>query len=309
MKKSIRSNTFRDLQILSAVAEFKNYSDAASKLGINASSVSRRIKALEERFKHPLVIKGVRNMRITPEGESLYQTFIQQENAFHEMLSKFQASKKPAKLHSVINIGIPNGVIEYILSLKLPQYLRDNPGVKLNLACHNLNINVVPEKYDFLILRDIPAQSQLIIKKLYEPKFYLYCTPEYKMRYGVPEIPDELSSHMIVHRTRPNSTEYKCFYASNGEETVTLMNSSCFGTNSSTADRNIIMGHDAIVSGTDALYKNELKQGLVIKVLPKYHFFNDFKAFYLIYNKNHLLDPAVQQLMDFVFDVFKEASV
>lgn len=304
--KSLKGNIFRDLQIFAAVAEFQNYSDAAAKLGIDISSVGRRIKSLEERLKHLLLVKDGRNIRITAEGMSLYQEFIQQEQAFCKMLAEFQDSK-PIKHNCSINIVIPNGIIEYILSAKLPLYIRNNPEIKLNLICDNLNTNIIAEKYDFVILRNIPSQNQLVIKKLYELKFYLYCTPEYKRHYGLPQSLNELSSHLLIHRLYPNRSSSKYFYATNGTETYTLVNNSRLGTSSSTTDKNIVLSNHAIVSGTDILYKTELEQGTIIKVFPEYCFIDDFKAFYLIYDENRPPGIAVQNLIDFIVKAFEDS--
>jgi DNA-binding transcriptional LysR family regulator len=303
--KRTRGNTFRDLQIFAAIAEFGNYTDAAIKLGIDATSVRRRISALEEKLNHLLVIKEGKSIRITPEGILLYQEFIQQERLFKEMLAEFQSTKQ-VENNNTIDIIIPNGIIEYILAAKLPQYLQNNLDVRLNLTCDNLNTNILAEKYDFVILRTIPSQNQLVIKKLYNPKFYLYCTPEYIQRYGIPQTIDELSSHMLIHRTYANIEEQKYFYASNGVETMTFVNNSRFGTSSSTTDKNIVMGNHAIVSGTDALYEMELKRGTIIKIFPEYYFSDDSNGFYLIYDKNRPPNKTVQNLIDFIIAIFDE---
>lgn len=306
--KNIKGNMFRDLQIFRAVVEFKNYTDAALKLGIDNSSVSRRVKALEAKLNHLLVIKNGRDLRITAEGMTLYNEFIEQERAFSKMLVDFQEIR-PITHTTLISIAIPNGLIEYILSPKLSKFTRDNPDIKLNLVCHNLNINVIEEKFDFVITRDIPKQDHIAIQKIYAPKFYLYCTSEYVKQYGTPMSLIELSEHMIIRRSYPNGDEPLCFYASDGVETLSLVNNSRFSTSSSTTDKNIVMGHDAIVSGTDALYKDELASGQIVKVLPQYHFVDEFKAFYLVYDENRIPNKMVQKLIDFIIEVFNHAEI
>lgn len=303
-----KGNIFRDLQIFAAIAEFGNYSDAAVKLGIDATSVRRRISALEEKLNHLLVIKEGRKIRITSEGVLLYQEFIRQERSFREMLAEFTATK-PVTGNSSIDIIIPNGIIEYILAAKLPQYLQDNPEIILNLTCDNLSVSVIAEKYDFVILRTIPKQNQLVVKKIYDPKFYLYCTPEYKRLYGLPETIEGLSAHMLIYRTYAGIKKQKYFYASNGIETVTFVNTSRFGTSSSTTDKNIVMGNHVIVSGTDTLYKTELEQGTIIKIFPEYYFYDESNGFYLIYDKNRPPNGVVQNLIDFIVQVFEEQKV
>lgn len=63
---------YDDLSIFVAVAKESSFRRAASMLNMPVSSVSRRISALEERFRLPLLRRTTRALSLTPEGETLY---------------------------------------------------------------------------------------------------------------------------------------------------------------------------------------------------------------------------------------------
>ena len=109
------------------------------------------------------------------------------------MLDKFQNNL--GNEGGDIDIAIPSGIIEYILARKIPQYLKQNPKININLISQTREMNLVAEKYDFAILRHIPQQKCLKNKKIYEIKIQLYCTKEYKDHYGVPEKLNNLDNH------------------------------------------------------------------------------------------------------------------
>ena len=56
-------------QVFCDLVETTSFSEAAARNGISQSAVSQQIRALEERFKVPLLERGRRNFSVTPEGE------------------------------------------------------------------------------------------------------------------------------------------------------------------------------------------------------------------------------------------------
>lgn len=60
-------------RIFYAAAGKQSFSKAAQELFITQSAVSQSIKNLEERLKTVLFVRSKREIRLTPEGETLYE--------------------------------------------------------------------------------------------------------------------------------------------------------------------------------------------------------------------------------------------
>ncbi|RTL11153.1 MAG: LysR family transcriptional regulator [Neisseriaceae bacterium] len=298
---------FHDLQIFSAVVGVRSYKNAAQKLGIDLSNIGRRIKALEEQLGCQLVVRNKQNIAITPNGMRLYQAFIKHDAAFNEMLDKFQNNM--GSEGGDIDIAIPSGIIEYILARKIPQYLKQNPKININLISQTREMNLVAEKYDFAILRHIPQQNALKIRKIYEIKIQLYCTREYKERYGVPEKLNDLDKHMLLGRIQDDLTKIRYYqvYGEN-EHSAALHINSRFMTNNVGLDKQAVMSNEVIVGGNDYLYKEELATGKIIKVLPEYYFQSDFQSFYLVSDGNKHRRKIVQDFINYIIKIFEEVN-
>ncbi|HRG63635.1 MAG TPA: LysR family transcriptional regulator [Burkholderiales bacterium] len=298
---------FHDLQIFSAVVGVRSYKNAAQKLGIDLSNIGRRIKILEEQLACQLVVRNKQSIAITPEGMRLYQAFIKHDRAFNEMLDKFQNNL--GNEGGDIDIAIPSGIIEYILAKKIPQYLKQNPKININLISQTREMNLVAEKYDFAILRHVPQQNALKIRKIYEIKIQLYCTKEYKDRYGVPEKLNDLDNHMLLGRIQDDLTKIRYYQVySKTEHSAALHINTRFMTNNVGLDKQAVMSNEVIVGGNDYLYQEELATGKIIKVLPEYYFQSDFQSFYLVSDGNKHRRKIVQDFINYIINIFEEVS-
>ncbi len=297
---------FHDLQIFSAVAATGNYTSAAQKLEINISNIGRRIKALEEQLNCNLIIRNGRQIIITESGLNLFQLFIQYEKKLSALLDKFQTALNLEI--GEINIIIPNGIIEYILSSKIAHYLQQHPNIAINLICHNREINLIAEKYDCAILRHIPKQNSLKIRKLYDMKIQLYCTKEYKQRYGIPETLNEINQHMVLGRIQDDANKITQYHVTNGTDSTFLYIHSRFSTNNTAIDKQIVMNNEVIAGGNDYLYQDELANGKIIKVLPEYYFETGFQSFYIVSDNNKYRRKIVKDFMNFIIDTFAQIS-
>lgn len=294
---------FHDLQIFSAVVGFQSYKNAAKKLGIDISNIGRRIKVLQELLDCQLVTRNRNEIVITPEGFRLYQAFIKHEAAFNQMLDKFQ--NNIGKDGGDIAIAIPSGIIEYILARKIPQYLKQHPNVNIHLISQTREMNLIAEKYDFAILRHIPHQNALKIRKIYEIKIQLYCTREYKEQYGMPRSLADLDNHMLLGRIQDNLTKVQQYHVYRDREHIAVFHTNTrFMTNNTALDKQVAMSNEVIVGGNDYLYQDELATGRVIKVLPEYYFQSDFQSFYLVSDGNKHRRKIVQDFMVYLLDIF-----
>lgn len=294
---------FHDLQIFSAVVGLRSYKKTAQKLGLDLSNIGRRIKVLEEQLGCQLVNRNHHDLAITPEGVRLYQAFIKHETAFNEMLDKFQNST--GNEGGDIDIAIPSGIIEYILARNIPRYLREHPNININLISQTRELNLVAEKYDCAILRHIPQQNALKIRKIYEIKIQLYCTREYKKRYGAPESLFDLEKHMLLGRIQDDLTKIRQYHVYNNEERIAVFHANNrFMSNNTALDKQAVMSDEVIVGGNDYLYQEELTSGKIIKVLPEYYFHSDFQSFYLVSDGNKHRRKIVQDFMGYLLELF-----
>lgn len=298
MKQTIKDNLFKDLAIFKTVVESENYSVAAEKLGINPSSVSRTIVALEDYFAKSLIIRDSRILSITEDGVRLYQTFLNHEQKFTHLLDQF--AKTPQTETVSVNISIPSGIIEYALSQAIPGYLHENPHLTINLHVQTRDVNIIAEQYDFAIFRHMPKQNMLKVRKLFTLNAQLYCSKQYAQKNPIPTTLDGLAKHLMISRLSNTNKPLELVYVNNGQKTLAIpVKARLFSTNLTT-DKKFMLSDKVIACGTDFMYKEELATGKVIKILPEYSFSSENSTFYMITNGAKHRSSVVEHLIDFI---------
>lgn len=114
------------------VATEKSFSNAAKKLYISQSAVSQSIKALEEKLGTTLFVRHRKNIRLTNEGETLYQHV---EPAFHLLTT---GEDKLKEFHDfqrgVVHIAVNDTICKYYLLGFLKHYAEAFPGIKVQIT-------------------------------------------------------------------------------------------------------------------------------------------------------------------------------
>lgn len=99
--------TSAEIEAFLAVCRWKTITGAAQKLYINQSSLSIRLKTLENEIGGPLFVrqKGLREIALTPAGETFYQLALQYEDITKKMLSVYSQPRQTLHVASINSLG------------------------------------------------------------------------------------------------------------------------------------------------------------------------------------------------------------
>lgn len=156
--------------IFNCVAQSGNISKASKQLYISQPAVSKAIQNLEENLRTTLFIRNSRGVRLTEEGQLLYEY----TNTVFDTLRHAEDSIK--RIHELgighLRIGASNTLCKYLLLPYLNRFVRENPHIKITienqssshtlkqLDNNNLDIGLVAkpdniESYNFISLGEI----------------------------------------------------------------------------------------------------------------------------------------------------------
>lgn len=123
--------------IFFVVARCGNISNAAQKLFISQPAISKAISRLEANLETTLFFRSSRGVKLTQEGELLYR---QLENAFHSIEKGEEELKKSIQLgYGQLSIGVSTTLCKYVLLPRLPEFIKNNPYIKLSISCRSTN--------------------------------------------------------------------------------------------------------------------------------------------------------------------------
>lgn len=112
-----------------------NISAAARNLYISQPAISKAIAKLESNLQTTLFIRNSRGVRLTSDGELLYQ---QIASAFQSIRRGEEQIRRNTLLGvGQLSIGVSTTLCKYMLLPYLQAFIRENPHVKLSIYCQS----------------------------------------------------------------------------------------------------------------------------------------------------------------------------
>lgn len=124
--------SFDYYRIFYYVAKYQNVTQAARMLMCNQPNVTRVIRQLESELGCTLFVRSNRGMKLTPEGEKLYN---RARIAVEQLeLAEAELSGDRALQSGLVSVGATEVALRTFLLPVLNEYRRRYPGVRLNIA-------------------------------------------------------------------------------------------------------------------------------------------------------------------------------
>ncbi|MGE4536092.1 MAG: LysR family transcriptional regulator [Desulfovibrio sp.] len=179
-----------DLPLLVAVARQKSFSNAAELLGMSASTLSRRIKLLEERMGVLLFYRDTRNVKLTDTGSVLIERceFILSEaqKAYDFVVMNMQ---KPSGL---VRVCMFRDLYEDHMRNVLVDFAARWPDIRMDLTFAERPVDMRTDPYDVAFLIGPSIAPPLVARKLLTIEPFLYASPELFKHHPVPVEPKDL---------------------------------------------------------------------------------------------------------------------
>lgn len=174
------------LQLFSAVATARSFSAAGETLGLERSSVSRRIAALEHELGGPLFTRTTRRLALTRAGATLYAEIAPHLAALRDATAA--ASERQRQLSGVLSLSMAVDMAITFMPSALAGFSARHPGVRLDVHVENRLVNLIDEGIDAALrvaLGPLPDSSFLAIR-LSRLAFCAYASPDYLSKIGYP---------------------------------------------------------------------------------------------------------------------------
>lgn len=184
------------IRLFYEVAEAGSFTRAGENLGLNQSSVSRHISALEHELKVPLFHRHARGLILTEHGDILFRTA-------RDMLMRIEATR--SRLDETNELPTGNlkvtatvGIGAIWLAKRVSEFLSLYPEVRIQLIVTNEELDLAMREADVAIRLRRPSQPDLIQRRLFTVHYYAYASHSYIERFGEPTNLEELDNHRII---------------------------------------------------------------------------------------------------------------
>lgn len=205
-----------EMEAFTRVVELGGFTEAARRVGLSKSAVSKHVAALETRLGARLLNRTTRRVSPTEIGLAYYDKAIEVLSAAanaDEMATAMQdAPTGELKISAPLTFGLR------FVAPALASFLNDYPNVAARLEFDDRTVELVSEGFDLGIrIGDLP-DSSLRARKLAETEVNLVASPDYIALNGEPKKLDDLNSHELLHYSHLSSGNHWRLRTKSGEE-------------------------------------------------------------------------------------------
>ena len=185
-----------DLLILLAVSHTGRFTSAAESLGLNHTTVSRRISVLERSLGGHVLVRASGGWELTDLGLRAVAAAEEVERA----LSALEANDDGAsRLSGVVRISATDGFSAYIAAPAFARLRRDHPQLSIEIVAATRRASQTRSGLDLEVVVGRPQVHRAEAIRLGEYVLGLYASREYLAEYGRPSTIEEVLKHPLVY--------------------------------------------------------------------------------------------------------------
>ena len=174
------------------VVERGSFAAAAAAADLSPAMIGNHIRFLERRLGEPLLNRSTRRQILTDFGRDYYQRC-------RHILQAVEAAEAAhgvgGVLSGVLRVTAPTALGTTVLPASIARYVRENPGMKVDLVLSENRLDLLTERMDIALRIGALADSTMVQRALPPIPLILCAAPDYLARRGVPVTPIELAEH------------------------------------------------------------------------------------------------------------------
>lgn len=186
---------WNDFKVVLALASGSSVAGAARALGVDSSTVSRRLAALEDSLGATLIVRGGQKFAWTAEGRAVLSAAEAIQAAVAEASRAVRSAK--ADIAAPVIVSCPPGLSATLTRLMSVVHER-RPDLTLELSGENRAVDLAKGEADIAVRMFRPNDPDLICRQAFEMGWALYAAKSYLAEHPAPTTFDELASHRLV---------------------------------------------------------------------------------------------------------------
>ena len=187
---------WNDLTFFLELARQGRLRPTARALGVDYTTVSRRISELEKSLAVALFERRNDGFVLTKEGRRLQRIALRMENISFEVNEEVMSEAKD--LRGRVRIASMEGLAAYYLSERFCEITRDYPNIELELVTERFLLNLTKREADISISFAPPIGPRITTSKAGTFKLGLFASRAYLSERGMPASAQDLQSHDFV---------------------------------------------------------------------------------------------------------------
>lgn len=288
-----------EMEAFATVVDQGGFTDAARKMGISKSAVSKHVSSLEARLGARLLNRTTRRVSPTEIGLVYYDRARRVLNDAGEADSIVTAMQSAPS--GVLRMSVATDFGVGLLSPVLDEFLDEFPEISVNMVLKNRYVELISEGFDMAIRLGEMEDSSLRARKISETTQRLIAAPRYFQKHGRPTRIDEINDHRLLHYSNQSSANVWRIAAPSGEVRQ-VRGTGWLTVNDGQSLLNAAVKGMGIAYLPSFLYHEAMAAGLVEDVIPDLP--QTTLGIYAVYPPGRFTQPKVRAFIDFLVERF-----
>lgn len=248
-------------------AKLGNFAAASRELGVAPSTLAKSVARLEGALGVKLFHRTTRQVRLTPDGERLYQRCQRVLSEIDELQAEAAGTRAIASGLLKVDAPVVWGMRKLVPMLG--QLTREHPGLQLEVRLNDAYADLVRDGIDLAVRIGHLQDSSLVARRIDGQSMVLCASPRYIEEHGMPRRLDDLQRHAAVVFRLPSSGRNRPWqFSRRGGGTVELNPASRVRVNDGQGIVAALCEGMGICQVPGYMVTDELASGRLVELLP-----------------------------------------
>jgi len=290
------------MAVFARVVEENGFTQAARRLGMSKSAVSKQVSQLEDRVGARLLQRTTRRVSLTDVGATFYERcarILAEAEEAELAVSRLQSAPR-----GTLRISAPMSFGRSHLAPAVAEFLCHYPELRVDMQLSDRVVDLVDEGYDLAVRIARLTDSSLIARRLCPAPRVTCAAPAYLAARGTPLHPGELTSHNCLLYSYL-STGDTWHFPQPGRGDIAVPVTGTFRANNGDVLLEGAMAGLGIVVAPAFMAEPALADGRLVEILADYRDLG--AAVHAVYPHNRHLPVKVRAFIDFLVNRFAYA--
>jgi DNA-binding transcriptional LysR family regulator len=258
------------LVIFAKVVEAKSFSEAARRLKMPLSTVSRRIAELEDQLGVRLLERSTRGLRLTELGTEILEHAVRGAEINDSIESI--VSNKLSNVFGTLRLSAPPSISDTLLAPLVCAFQASYPDVRVQILVTDRFVDHIAEGVDLVFRLGVLKDSSLVAKRLLTYRHQLFASPTYVRNCKPLKTPNDLLEHRLLSFSHWKPDSSWTFVHKNGKDKETLTFEPYLAMNDYAGLVPALLAGGGIGELPPIVQPELVRSGRLIEIMPDWHF-------------------------------------
>jgi DNA-binding transcriptional LysR family regulator len=258
------------LVVFAKVVEAKSFSEAARRLDLPVSTVSRRVSELENQLGVRLLKRSTRSLRLTDIGVQILE-HAQRGVEVSESVDN-AVSYQRESVSGRLRLAAPPSISDSLLAPLVGAFQASYPNVRIDVFVTDRIVDQFVEGVDLAFRVGLRVDASMIAQRLLVYRHQLVASPSYLKSVRPPEAPKDLLGHRLLAFSFQEPIRKWSFVHENKRDRETLSFFPNLAMNDYAGLAAALLAGAGIGDLPPLVQPDLLRRGRLVEVMPKWRF-------------------------------------